>query len=86
MRESSRGTAKVGKMMEELSVTMQCDVCDVERMSEEEILACLVSDTEPKFTVRLFRDTDSDFSDPAGGFGCSLTRPCSHSSIRAMNL
>lgn len=39
-------------MMEELSVTMQSDVCDVEQMSEEEILACLVADTEPKFTVR----------------------------------
>lgn len=64
----------MGKMMEELSVTMQCDVCDVERMSEEEILACLVSDTEPKFTVRLFRDTDSDFSDPAGGFGAPQPR------------
>lgn len=33
---------------------MQCDVCDVEQMSEEEILACLVSDTELTFTVRLF--------------------------------
>lgn len=75
VRESSRGTAKVGKMMEELSVTMQCDVCDVERMSEEEILACLVSDTEPKFTVRLFRDTDSDFSDPAGGFDARSLDP-----------
>lgn len=51
---------------------MQCDVCDVEQMSEEEILACLVSDTEPKFTVRLFSGdfcfSDSDFAAPAGGF------------------
>lgn len=40
-------------MMEEVSTTMQCDFYDMERMSEEEILACLVADTEPKFTVRI---------------------------------
>lgn len=56
-------------MMEELSVAMQYGVCDPEQMSEEEILACLVADTEPKFTVRLFRATDSDFAAPAGGVG-----------------
>lgn len=33
---------------------MQCDIYDMEQMSEEEILACLVADTEPKFTVRPF--------------------------------
>lgn len=48
---------------------MQCNVYDVEQMSEEEILACLVADTEPKLTVRLLSDTDSDFVAPAGGFG-----------------
>lgn len=32
---------------------MQCDVYDMDQMSEEEILACLVADTEPVFTVRL---------------------------------
>lgn len=31
---------------------MQCDVHDMDQMSEEEILACLVADTEPVFTVR----------------------------------
>lgn len=44
---------KPGKMMEEVSVTMQCDVYNMDQMSEEEILACLVADTEPKFTVRV---------------------------------
>lgn len=48
---------------------MQYDVCDLEQMSEEEILACLVADMEPKFTVRLFRAADSDFAAPAGGVG-----------------
>lgn len=33
---------------------MQCDIYDMDQMSEEEILACLVADTEPKFTVRPF--------------------------------
>ncbi|XP_003962821.1 rab GTPase-activating protein 1-like [Takifugu rubripes] len=36
-------------MMEDVS--MQCDIYDMDQMSEEEILACLVADTEPKFTV-----------------------------------
>ncbi|CAG10335.1 unnamed protein product, partial [Tetraodon nigroviridis] len=34
-----------------MSLTLQCDMCDVEQMSEEEILACLVADTEPEFPV-----------------------------------
>lgn len=58
-------------MMEELSVTIQCDVYDAEQMSEEEILACLVADTEPEFTVRLLSDSGSDF---AGGFGAATAR------------
>lgn len=61
-------------MMEELSVTMQCDACDVEQMSEEEILACLVADTEPKFPVRLLGDAGSDSAAPAGGFGAPQPR------------
>lgn len=40
-------------MMEEVSVVMQCDVLDMDQMSEEEILACLVAETEPIFTVSL---------------------------------
>lgn len=43
-------------MMDELPVPMQCGVCEAEQMSEEEILACLVADTEPKFPVRLSSD------------------------------
>ncbi|TKS86819.1 Rab GTPase-activating protein 1-like, isoform 10 [Collichthys lucidus] len=38
-------------MMEEVSVMMACDAKVMEQMSEDEILACLVADTEPKFTV-----------------------------------
>uniref|UniRef100_A0A672ZP24 RAB GTPase activating protein 1-like 2 n=1 Tax=Sphaeramia orbicularis TaxID=375764 RepID=A0A672ZP24_9TELE len=37
-------------MMEEVSV-MACDARAVDQMSEEEILACLVAETGPKFTV-----------------------------------
>lgn len=44
--------AELSKMMEDVS--MQCDIYDMDQMSEEEILACLVADTEPKFTVRPF--------------------------------
>lgn len=40
------------KMMEELSVTMCYDAHSVEQMSEEEILASLVDETGPTFTVR----------------------------------
>lgn len=39
-------------MMEEVSVMMAYDANVMEQMSEDEILACLVADTEPKFTVR----------------------------------
>ncbi|XP_010738779.2 rab GTPase-activating protein 1-like [Larimichthys crocea] len=38
-------------MMEEVSVMMAYDANVMEQMSEDEILACLVADTEPKFTV-----------------------------------
>ncbi|KAG8013252.1 Rab GTPase-activating protein 1-like [Nibea albiflora] len=38
-------------MMEEVSVMMAYDASVMEQMSEEEILACLVADTGPKFTV-----------------------------------
>lgn len=40
------------KMMDELSVTMCYDAHSMEQMSEEEILACLVAETGPTFTVR----------------------------------
>lgn len=40
-------------MMEEVSVMMAYDANLVEQMSEEEILASLVEETGPKFTVRL---------------------------------
>lgn len=39
--------------MEEVSNMMAYDAQVMEQMSEEEILACLVSETEPKFTVRV---------------------------------
>uniref|UniRef100_A0A3B4UHN8 RAB GTPase activating protein 1-like 2 n=1 Tax=Seriola dumerili TaxID=41447 RepID=A0A3B4UHN8_SERDU len=38
-------------MMEEVSVMMAYDAQVMEQMSEEEILACLVDETGPKFTV-----------------------------------
>ncbi|XP_042356881.1 rab GTPase-activating protein 1-like [Plectropomus leopardus] len=38
-------------MMEEVSMTMAYDAHVMDQMSEEEILACLVDETEPKFTV-----------------------------------
>ncbi|KAM9355341.1 rab GTPase-activating protein 1-like [Pholidichthys leucotaenia] len=38
-------------MMQEVSTVTAFDACDFEQMSEEEILACLVAETEPKFTV-----------------------------------
>lgn len=56
-------------MMEELLVAMQRSDGDVEQMSEEQILACLVADTEPTFPVRPFTSTGSGFAAPAGGFG-----------------
>lgn len=40
------------KMMDEMSVTMCYDAHSMEQMSEEEILACLVAETGPTFTVR----------------------------------
>lgn len=40
------------KMMDEMSVTMGYDAHSMEQMSEEEILACLVAETGPTFTVR----------------------------------
>lgn len=39
-------------MMDELSVSMCYDAHSMEQMSEEEILACLVAETGPTFTVR----------------------------------
>lgn len=45
--------ADLGKMMEEMSVPMHYDAQDMDLMSEEEILACLVDETDSKFTVRL---------------------------------
>ncbi|XP_062254156.1 rab GTPase-activating protein 1-like [Platichthys flesus] len=38
-------------MMEEVSTMMAYDAKFMEQMSEDEILACLVEETEPKFTV-----------------------------------
>ncbi|XP_028251520.1 rab GTPase-activating protein 1-like [Parambassis ranga] len=38
-------------MMEEVSMAMAYDAHAIDQMSEEEILACLVEETEPKFTV-----------------------------------
>ncbi|XP_029316856.1 rab GTPase-activating protein 1-like [Cottoperca gobio] len=38
-------------MMEEVSMTMACDAYVMDQMSEEEILACLVEETEPTFEV-----------------------------------
>ncbi|RVE57364.1 hypothetical protein OJAV_G00215520 [Oryzias javanicus] len=38
-------------MMEEMSMVTACDARAIEEMSEEEILACLVAETEPTFTV-----------------------------------
>ncbi|XP_059209779.1 rab GTPase-activating protein 1-like [Centropristis striata] len=38
-------------MMEEMSVAMAYDAHAMEQMSEDEMLACLVEETEPKFTV-----------------------------------
>ncbi|XP_010793324.1 rab GTPase-activating protein 1-like, isoform 10 isoform X2 [Notothenia coriiceps] len=38
-------------MMEEVSMTMAYDADTLEQLSEEEILACLVEETGPKFTV-----------------------------------
>lgn len=38
--------------MEELSVTMCYDANSMEQMSEEELLASLVDETGPTFTVR----------------------------------
>ena len=40
-------------MMEEVSMMMPFDDHLMEQMTEEEILACLVDETGPKFTVRL---------------------------------
>nr|XP_046269190.1 rab GTPase-activating protein 1-like isoform X2 [Scatophagus argus] len=42
-------------MMEEVSAMMACDAHVMEQMSEEEILACLVAETEPKFTKENLR-------------------------------
>uniref|UniRef100_A0A8C8DI86 RAB GTPase activating protein 1-like 2 n=1 Tax=Oryzias sinensis TaxID=183150 RepID=A0A8C8DI86_9TELE len=38
-------------MMEEMAMVTACDARAIEEMSEEEILACLVAETEPTFTV-----------------------------------
>lgn len=50
---AASGAAYRGKMMEEMSVMMPYDAPDMDQMSEEEILACLVAETGPNFTVRL---------------------------------
>lgn len=47
------GLRILGNMMEEVSVMMAYDAQVMNQMSEEEILACLVAETGPKFTVRL---------------------------------
>lgn len=39
--------------MEEVSASMAYDANVMARMSEDEILACLVAETGPTFTVRL---------------------------------
>lgn len=41
----------MGKMMEEVSMMMAYDAHVMEQMTEEEILACLVAETGPQFTV-----------------------------------
>lgn len=46
--------------MEEVSVRMPYEAHDMDQMSEEEILACLVAETEPKFTVRPTASVPSD--------------------------
>ncbi|KAI3367566.1 hypothetical protein L3Q82_026421, partial [Scortum barcoo] len=45
------GLHTLGKMMEEVSVMMAYDAQVMDQMSEEEILACLVAETGPVFTV-----------------------------------
>lgn len=46
------GAADLGRMMEEVSVMMAYDAQYMEKMSEEEIFACLADDTGPQITVR----------------------------------
>uniref|UniRef100_A0A3B5AIQ2 Rab GTPase-activating protein 1-like, isoform 10 n=1 Tax=Stegastes partitus TaxID=144197 RepID=A0A3B5AIQ2_9TELE len=61
-------------MMEEMSMAMAYDANAFDQMSEEEILACLVSETEPKNTVRstfawvTFKMLQFAFTDPDGLF------------------
>lgn len=50
---SSWGIAYLSKMMEEVSTMMAYDAHVVDQMSEDEILACLVAETGPTFTVRI---------------------------------
>lgn len=45
-------SAYVGKMMQEVTITTACEAQFAEQMSEEEILACLVTETKPTLTVR----------------------------------
>lgn len=59
-------------MMEEVSVMMAYDAQVMEQMSEEEILACLVAETGPKFTVRLTFEKNLPTTDPASQ--CQLTK------------
>lgn len=53
--EAAPTAAYQDSMMEEVSMAMAYDAHAIDQMSEEEILACLVAETEPKFTVRLSR-------------------------------
>lgn len=46
------GRTFLAEMMEEMAMVTACDARAIEEMSEEEILACLVAETEPTFTVR----------------------------------
>lgn len=51
--EAALVAAYLDKMMEEVSMVNAYDAHAIEQMSEEEIFACLESETGPKFTVRL---------------------------------
>ena len=52
-REQPLASAYLVNMMEEMSMAMACDANFMDQMTEEEILACLVAETGPTFTVRL---------------------------------
>lgn len=52
--EAALVAAYLDKMMEEVSMVNAYDAHAIEQMSEEEIFACLESETGPKFTVSFF--------------------------------